>query len=958
MKYKLTPYHIKYYANELVKISPSDSIDKFTRVLSDAQVDLNPHQINAALFAFKSPLSKGAILADEVGLGKTIEAGIILSQKWAEGKRKILIICPSSLRKQWSEELSDKFYLKSKIIDGLSFNKLKELGYVNPFDKRSIVICSYHFAKNKEEYIKLISWDLAILDEAHKLRGVFRNSNKIASSIKNSLIDSPKLLLTATPLQNSLLELYGLTSYIDDYVFGDLKSYKNQFVKISEEDTPNFEDLKERLQPICMRTLRKDVLEYIKYTNRIPIAQEYIPTDDEIKLYDKISDYLQKPVLFALPSSQRHLVSLILRRLLASSTFAIAGTLDGLINKLNRVLETGTLKEASDYIKSNFSDIDELSEELDETNITVTPLSEFDKNEIKKEINELKDCFNLAKSIKINAKGEVLLTAIENGFSKLDEIGASKKALIFTEFRRTQTYIESLLANSKYKDQIVLFNGTNNDEKSNQIYANWLEKHKNTDKITGIVSADKRIAIIDYFKNNASIMIATEAAAEGINLQFCSLVVNYDLPWNPQRIEQRIGRCHRYGQNYDVVVINFLNTNNDADKRVYELLDKKFKLFSGVFGASDEVLGILESGLDFEKRIIKIYQECRTAEEIKNSFDKLQLDLEKQITISMNDAKKKLLENFDEEVHEKLKISLNESKEYLNKFDKYLWNITKYELNDFATFDDENNMFVLNNFPFGNKNIKLGKYKSGKQVTDAHVYRFGCELAQNIIKKSLINETPPVKINFNYSLNPTKINYIDKLKESKQPTCGEIALWKISLSSFEKEEYIIFTGITDSGKLLSKNQCEKIFDLQGDIVEREVKLKFKLALEDELNLKKQELIDVLSTKNTCFFDDEIQKLEKWGDDKKNTLKKELKDLEDRIKNLKKDSYILTNLSEKIERQKEIIKLDHRRDDAWKEYENKKKEIDKQIDQLIKNVQSKMNQKIEITKIFEIQWEII
>jgi len=955
---QLTKYHAKYYAQELMKKSPSDSIDKFTRILSDAQVDLNPHQINAALFAFKSPLSKGAILADEVGLGKTIEAGIILSQKWAEGKRKILIICPSSLRKQWNEELLDKFYLKSEIIDGVAFNKIKESGYTNPFDRQCIVICSYHFAKNKEQYIKSISWDLAILDEAHKLRGVFRNSNKISTSIKSSLIDVPKLLLTATPLQNSLLELYGLTSYIDDYVFGDLKSYKSQFIKISEEDTPNFDDLKERLKPICIRTLRKQVLEYIKYTNRIPIAQEYIPTDDENKLYDKISDYLQKSVLFALPNGQRHLMSLILRRLLASSTFAIAGTLDGLITKLNKAIETGTLKEASDYIKNNFTDIDELSEELEDTDVEIIPLSESDKEEIKKEIIELKEYYDLAKSIKINAKGEVLLTAIENGFSKLDELGAPKKALIFTEFRRTQTYIDSLLSNSKYKDQIILFNGSNNDDRSNQIYANWLEKHRNTDKVTGIVSADKRAAIIDYFKDNASIMIATEAAAEGINLQFCSLVVNYDLPWNPQRIEQRIGRCHRYGQNYDVVVINFLNTKNEADKRVYELLDEKFKLFSGVFGASDEVLGILESGIDFEKRIIKIYQECRTAKEIKQSFDKLQFDLEEQITASMNDAKKKLLENFDEEVHEKLRTSLNESKEYLNKFDKYLWDITQYELNDFATFDNKNNTFILNKSPFNNKNIKLGKYKSGKQIADAHIYRFGCELAQSIIQKSLTDETPPVKISFNYSSNPTKISCIDKLKESKSSTLGELTLWKISLSSFEKEEYIVFTGITDSGKLLSKDQCERLFNLPGIVVENNVIFKSKSVLENELNSKKQELIDVLSTKNTCFFDEEIQKLEKWGDDKKNTLKQALKDLEDRIKNLKKESYILTNLPEKLERQKEIRKLDQKRDEAWKEYESKKKEIDEQIDQLIKQVQSKMDQKIEITQIFEIQWEII
>src|SRR5208283_831747 len=184
-----------------------------------------------------------------------------------------------------------------------------------------------------------------------------------------------------------------------------------------------------------------------------------------------------------------------------------------------------------------------------------------------------------------------------------------------------------LLADSPFSSGIVLFNGSNNDEGSKQIYANWLQRHQGTDRVTGSKSADMRSALVDYFRERGQIMIATEAGAEGINLQFCSLVVNYDLPWNPQRIEQRIGRCHRYGQKHDVVVVNFLNRNNEADQRVFRLLAEKFSLFEGVFGASDEVLGAIESGVDFEKRIAAIYQRCRTPAEIKASFDQLQLEL-------------------------------------------------------------------------------------------------------------------------------------------------------------------------------------------------------------------------------------------------------------------------------------------------------------------------------------------
>ena len=225
----LTPYHAKYFAHELTKRSSSDSMQKLASTLVDAQVDLNPHQVEAALFAFRSPLSKGAILADEVGLGKTIEAGLVISQKWAERKRKILIITPSNLRKQWSQELQDKFFINSVILEAKSFNDSVKAGNFNPFAQKEIIICSYQFARSKESYIKAIKWDLAIVDEAHRLRNVYKPGNKIARSIKDSLYDSPKILLTATPLQNSLLELYGLVSIIDDYTFGDLKSFKTQY---------------------------------------------------------------------------------------------------------------------------------------------------------------------------------------------------------------------------------------------------------------------------------------------------------------------------------------------------------------------------------------------------------------------------------------------------------------------------------------------------------------------------------------------------------------------------------------------------------------------------------------------------------------------------------------------------------------------------------------------------------
>ena len=222
----ISDFHAKYFAYELSRRCSSDSVEKLTAVLADAQVDLNPHQIEAALFAFRSPFSKGAILADEVGLGKTIEAGLLLAQKWAERKRRMLVIVPANLRKQWTQELADKFYLPCAILEARSFNAAVRAGNLNPFQQDAIIVCSYQFARGKEPYLRQTAWDLIVIDEAHRLRNVYKTSSKIALAIKQAVAPFPKVLLTATPPQNSLLELYGLVSIIDEFAFGDLKSYR------------------------------------------------------------------------------------------------------------------------------------------------------------------------------------------------------------------------------------------------------------------------------------------------------------------------------------------------------------------------------------------------------------------------------------------------------------------------------------------------------------------------------------------------------------------------------------------------------------------------------------------------------------------------------------------------------------------------------------------------------------
>lgn len=500
----------KYFAHWLTRSLPSDNLDKLTASLQDAQVDLTPHQIDAALFAFKSPLSKGAILADEVGLGKTIEAGIILSQFWAEHRRHLLIIAPANLRKQWAAELQDKFYLPSRILESKTFNGYIEQGNLNPFNCEEIVICSYQFAKTKASYLKQTNWDLVVIDEAHRLRNVYKPNNKISNVIKNALADSKKILLTATPLQNSILELYGLTSIIDDYVFGDLKSFKMQYNRNLDEN--DFQNLRRRLAPLCKRTLRRQVLEYVRYTKRIAILQEFFPTKMEQELYDLVSEYLQRPHLYALPNSQRQLMTLILRKLLASSTHAIYGTLCSLIAKLDEKLKRQGIESDESLFPNDYEDYEsETDEWLDDEEDEEEPveeeiLSPHDIECIKKEIADLEKFRDLAFKIKRNSKAEQLFEGLNQGFAQLEELGAPKKALIFTESRRTQDFLSELLEKRGYKGKVVLFNGSNSDKQSTAIYKAWKEKHKGTSKITGSATADKRSALVDYFRDEATII--------------------------------------------------------------------------------------------------------------------------------------------------------------------------------------------------------------------------------------------------------------------------------------------------------------------------------------------------------------------------------------------------------------------------------------------------------------------
>ena len=949
----LTIYQAQYYAYELTRKFSSSNSEKLNLALFDAQVELNPHQIEAALFALHSPLSKGAILADEVGLGKTIEAGILLSQFWAEKKQRLLIICPANLRKQWEQELFDKFFLESHIVETKNIKSNKS---IVSFDTSKIIICSYEFSRIYADSIQLQKWDLVIIDEAHRLRNVYKASNKLGNTLKNALKDTKKILLTATPLQNNLLELYGLVSIIDEKIFGDERSFKSKFIPLNE----NEEILRERLKPIAIRNLRHQVQEYVKYTNRIPLTIKFEPTEEEQLLYNYISTYLQQDQIYALPKRYRNFITLVIRKLLASSSFALAPTISSLITKLEYILINNNSIDIAQEILDDYELYDEYQEYEDENN---NETSNIENNEslndkdialIQKEINDLKEYYNLAISIETNAKGNKLLTALEQGFLKLNN-KAEKKAIIFTESRRTQEYLFQLL-NTHYPNKVITFNGSNNDELCIKIYNDWFEKHKYTNYMSNSKTADIRAALVEYFRDDATIMIATEAAAEGINLQFCSLIINYDLPWNPQRIEQRIGRCHRYGQKYDVVVVNFINQNNAADIRIFELLEQKFNLFNGVFGASDEILGSIENGLDFEKNISKIYDQCRTIEEINQAFDKLQDDAFEKINNKMIAARKALFSNFDEDVASKLKQRLTESKEYLNKYQEWLWEITKFQLKDTALFDDAYYTFELKKQPFINNNYPLyEKYALGKNTVQPHIYRIQNPLAQQVLSNIKDQKLSYAHLTFS-------IQGINNTLEPFRNSNGWLSLISISIQSLEESEYIIPFGATNDNKILLSEEAQKLLCLPATIQNNKnihcinIDSNF-IKIQEENEIKRiQKLVNHESSE---YFKERKEQIYNWSNDKIRSAEIAVEEIRKQLKQLKREAHSKSEgITEMLKYEKEINNLESKLQQEKQEYSNIEDTIMHERKRLIEEIEKKISDKITTTAIFTITWNLV
>jgi helicase/SNF2 domain protein len=930
---KTTAHQAKYFAHEIVCFSNNHDAGDLTGALMSAQVHLHPHQIEAALFALKHPLHEGVMLADEVGLGKTIEAGLALCQLWAERKRRLLVVCPASLRKQWQEELHEKFALPGRIAESS----------LPPFAD-GVLIMSYEFARKYAEQLQAADWDCVVLDEAHKLRNAYKDSNKIGQALRIAFAGKKKLLLTATPLQNSLMELYGLSLFLDPYLFGDAKLFRRDFIA-----QPNSDALRLRLRGFIQRTLRRDVSEYVSFTQRHALTQQFTPRDDEFALYQNVSAFLQRENAYALPRRQRHLTGMILRKLLASSPFAVLGTLEVMRSRL-LALQQGKQETALLALFPG-EDVYDSAEDWEEAD---APPESPDVKGLAEEIALLEGFIAQARRLcnGTDSKAQALLEALQTGFARMAALGAAQKAIVFTESTRTQQHLAAFLQEHGYKGQVVLFNGTNNDAAARAIYEAWRADPANRGRITGAVSADKRAALIDRFREDAQIMIATEAAAEGVNLQFCSLLINYDLPWNPQRVEQRIGRCHRYGQKFDVVVMNFLNRRNEADKRILELLGEKFQLFSGLFGASNDILGRVEmADLDFEKRVAQIFDTCRTPQEIDRAFDQLQAELEEAISARMAQTEATMHDVLDQDVIERLKLSRAEIDQRLDKASRWFWRLSQFVLRPYVEdFDEEKRRFQLRQSPLAT--APTGSYCLTAAAQD-FPFRPNTALGEWCLEQALELAVPPVSIVFRYNERDGKISDIAR----HQGQSGWLRLDKLTAKSrAATAEALVFTACNDAGDTLDADFCRHLLSLAGEEAGEAGTIPALLAERAAANIETEKL------RQKGISDSEMveasQRLVQWAEDQTRNLECELEEAKREEKQEKRRVATLTDASELLVAEETLRRLRQNVRKLRSHIEEREDEIEAKREHLISELRARITQQTTSETLLVLHWQIV
>ena len=648
------PIHRRLLSEEILLLRRSTEGRRYAAAQRSGRVDCNPHQVDAVIFALGRVREGGCILADEVGLGKTIEAGLVIAQLCAEGASRVLLVTPKALLGQWREELFTLFG-----ISAIEANAAAESA-----QGPGVFLISRELLGSEQGLARLEAsgpFDLCVVDEAHEVfAGLYRRFDraghyledaphaKIAGRLRSLLGGlTPVLLLTATPLSNSLAELWALVQYVDrsGTLLGDLSTFRELFCADDDRQLQAGQagELQRRLQLVVRRTLRRQAQEFLRtpFVGRHARLFEYEMSPAERELYEDVTRYLLTPGLAAFSGRHRALLLLGFHRRMASSHRALAASLERLRERLRRHLAGGDLEPMRDFALD--------LEELDEPG----PLGEGAEGEagelreaaaedgaVAAELALVESLIERLGRLETDGKAHALLDAIRVVGGEAARGLSRGKLVIFTESLATQDYLRELLLGSGLPDQeITLFRGQNASARAEQALLAWqaevgqaLAPHQQPSTDVAM-----RLALVHEFRQRSRVFISTEAGAKGLNLQFCDTLINYDLPWNPQRIEQRIGRCHRYGQTRDVTVINFLARDNAAQRLTFEILSRKLELFGTVMDASDHVLyepsgsarAAVFSSLssDFAGQLARIYESSRSVAQIEAELSRLDGEL-------------------------------------------------------------------------------------------------------------------------------------------------------------------------------------------------------------------------------------------------------------------------------------------------------------------------------------------
>jgi len=561
-----------------------------------SKIDPLPFQIEAVYgYILKLPHIR-FLLADDPGAGKTIMAGLIIKELKLRGlAKRILVLVPGHLKDQWRREMKEKFQEPFTVIDRGVFDAHHG---VNPWQKENQVIASMDFAKRDDILPSLGSaeWDLAIVDEAHKMAAYKYGKHKTERTERYRLGEvisktaNHLLFLTATPHKG---DPENFRLFLDLLVPGFFATKKD----IEES-------LKNRDNPLFIRRMKEDLTDFEGkpiFTNRYPVTIKFRLSDQEKELYNAVSRYVVTQYNKALSRAKKRNIAfalLILQRRLASSTYALLKSLQRREERLSELLK-GPRYEPTEVHLEDFEEIDDYEEEQrwrEEEKWEALSVAE-NREELEREIQTVRDLKEMASKV-IESEAEVKLrelkAAIERGFQKIKEIGGNEKILIFTESKDTMEYLVKKIKSWGYSVNFI----------------------------HGGMKMEDRINAEKIFQHKTQVMVATEAAGEGINLQFCHLAINYDIPWNPNRLEQRMGRIHRYGQQKDVYIFNLVAEDTREGKVLAKILNKLEEI-KNALGEDRvfDVVGEVFHGKNLYQLILEAVANARDLDDIIRELD-------------------------------------------------------------------------------------------------------------------------------------------------------------------------------------------------------------------------------------------------------------------------------------------------------------------------------------------------